>query len=421
MPSRRLLALSAVVVAALLASVAPTAAAPPPEDVCGTCESHFEAAIEDAGGPDVTVGKSRLDVHVRENGSARVIARNALDPADAAWVANNTGAVARALTETEAGLDESKHALSVRLVGDVAVVEYVDETFGHRTFGGVVVADAFTRARTGWEVNTGSLVVNAPSGYVVTSHDRGETTAVWDDNVDADYVTFAPDTGLASTAATQLALAVETGPQFLANAALVLAVPVLALVGLLVGFDALGRRLTATSGSVHVGHVVVAASAAVLVALAASRRPTTYFMLWSTTALFAALTGVAVGVLSVTDRLHDWRTLAAVSAGFPLLLGALGAVVGANAHPEVALPTIGRALASGLLAAQVWTFAVAGALEDAVSDWVRVAAVATPLAGVVAVLGPAALLAPAVVGWLAVVALFGLPAYLLGAGVAARR
>ena len=161
-------------------------------------------------------------------------------------------------------------------------------------------------------------------------------------------------------------------------------------------------------------------SAALLVGLVLSGQATTYFMLHGATPLFAALTGLVVGGLAVTDRVHDWRAFAAAAVGTPLLLGVVGAVVGANAHPEVALPTVGRALAAGLLAAQLWTFAVVGALDAAVSDWVRLAAVVAPLVGVVALLGPGILLAPVVLLWLVVLALFGLPAYLVGAALATR-
>ena len=426
MPSRPSLALCTallLVVVALPAVVVPAAAAPPPEEVCGACGTQFEAAVEDAGG-SVSVAESALDVQVYANGSARVVVENRLAGPGSDWVADNADTVVNALADRGDGFAPAPSDATLRVAGETVTVSYTTTDVARPSVGDVVLVDAFRdTASSSWTVNADHFRLSGPAGYAFTSGPSDTENGVWDadrdDVLGAGFVAFAPDDGVVSTGATQLALTIETGPQFLANAALVLAVPVVALTGLLRGFDAVGGRLTLPTDPTRAGTAVAAGSIVVLVALVASGRPTTYFM-WGTTPLFAALTGLAVGVLSATGRVHDWRALAAAAVGTPLLLGVLGAVVGANAHPEIALPTVGRALTAGLLAAQVWTFAVVGAV-DGTSNWLRVVAVVAPLAGVVALLGPGALFPPLVVLWLAVLALIGLPAYLLGAGLAARR
>ncbi|AHG03356.1 hypothetical protein HALDL1_06910 [Halobacterium sp. DL1] len=424
MPSRRSLALCSVLVVALLAAVAPTTAAPPPEDVCGACGSQFESAVADAGG-SVSVAESALDVQVFENGSARVVVTNRLAGSDGDWVADNSDAVVGALAGRGGGLAPVPADATIQVVDDRVTVTYRSNDVARTTVGGVVLVDAFRdTASSGWTVNADRFRLAAPPGHAVTAGpaatEDGVLTAERGASLPAAFVAFAPDDGAVSTVATQVALAIETGPRFLANAALVLAVPVLALAGLLRGVDALAARVGAPQDATSVGTAVALGSAALLVGLVLSGQATTYFMLHGATPLFAALTGLVVGGLAVTDRVHDWRAFAAAAVGTPLLLGVVGAVVGANAHPEVALPTVGRALAAGLLAAQLWTFAVVGALDAAVSDWVRLAAVVAPLVGVVALLGPGILLAPVVLLWLVVLALFGLPAYLVGAALATR-
>ncbi|WP_232701174.1 hypothetical protein [Halobacterium wangiae] len=406
--------LATLLVLALLAPLGATAgAAPPPEDVCGACEAHFETAVEDAGGPSVTVGESRLDVHLAENGSAKFVAQNTLQPADAAWVANNTDAVAHALATTDAGLDESKHALSVRLVGDTAVVEYVDDSFGYQTIAGVVVADAFTRTQTGWEVNTGRFVVHAPGTYVVASHDRGDTTVGWDDSVDAEPVAFAPTHGPVSAAATRFALVAETGPAFLRGAAFVLVPFVVVLSLLFRGVDT-AVEVTPSVDARTAGGAAVAAGGAVALALVATGAVSLYFMLPGAVLLFTAVTAVAVGAAALREP-PTTLSLGLAAVGVPLSVGVVAAFVGALAYPGVFGWTVGRALSAGCLAAQVGVFAVLGATRnrDGGRRWRRFTAAVAPVVGVVALLGPTVVL----LAWVPLLAVLAPLAYLLGASV----
>jgi len=205
-----------VLVLGLLATAgAPALAAPPPEDVCGVCGDHFETAVADAGGSDVAVTESRLDVHVRENGTTVARARNDLrDPANADWVANNTDTVSSALSTTEAGIGESRRDLSVRVDDEMVVVEYVDDSFAYQSLGGVVVVDALTRTPTSWHVNADEFAVWAPGTYQTATHDRGHAIASWTDTAPADHLVFAPDNGPVAAAAAQLALVAATAPAF---------------------------------------------------------------------------------------------------------------------------------------------------------------------------------------------------------------
>jgi hypothetical protein len=417
-PSTRSLAAVAAVAALVAVSLAaavggPAAAAPPPEDVCGTCGSYFETAVADAGGPVVAVTESRPGVNLHANGTATVFSWNVLRPAAADWVANNTDAVARELAASDAGLAETKPNLSVELVGGEARVTYTDRDFAHRSVGGTLVVDAFTRTPTGWEVNAGAFHVWAPGSYAAVTHERGAFAVSWTDSIDTEHVVFAPDSGLTSVAAGRLALVIETAPAFLRGAAIALLPFVGALALLFRGVD-VAAELLPDADSRTAGGVVAAASAAVLVGLLATRRVSLYFMLPGAVVLCTAATGVAVGAAAYRG-VERVRTLALAAVGVPLALGAVAALVGAYAHPAVAGWTIGRALSAGCLAAQVGVFAVLGATRerDGTSRWRRFAAAAAPPVAVVALIGPTAV----VLAWVPLLAVLAPLAYLLGAAV----
>lgn len=433
-PFLALTALLAVfVIAAVFAPLAasPVAATPPPEDVCGACGTHFESAVEDAGG-SVTVTESTLDVWVFDNGSAWVVAENQLAGDGTDWVRAHRDQVAAELAEENAGLAAVPNDATINVVHDRVYVAHAAPGFAHTSVGGVVLVDAFRdTASTGWAVNADTFRLYAPDNHEFTfgPGDAGASdspavedgVAVWEheQHPDAAFVASAPDDGVVSTVATRLAIGIETGPQFIVNAALVLVVPVVALAGLLRGFDVLVDRANAPGGVTHLGIGIAGGSAVLVVAITASGQTNSYFMPPGTSLLFTALTGVAVGALVATRNLHDERTLAAAAVGTPLALGALGAVVGASAHQQIAALTAGRALASGLLAAQVWVFAVLGVTRtrSGVGRWRRLALVAAPLVGVVALLGPSLILAVAVAAWVVLLAVFALPAYWLGASL----
>lgn len=423
----RAAALLAVALLVVTPAVAPADAAPPPEPVCGVCDVSFDRAVADAGGPDVNVSRSTLDVHVHENGSARFVVRNHLRGDGTAWVRNNTAAVAEDLTYSEHGLVTDRTDLAVRVAGDTAVVTYTATDFARSGVGGVLLVDAFRDTRsTGWEVNAREFALHAPDGWTFTAGptagDRGTATWTGRESVDDDFVAFAPDDGLVSDAATQVTLVVETGPQFLVNAALALAVPLVLLAGAFHGFRSVVDAVGAPADASRLGAAVAALGGVVTAALVASGSASSYFMVYATAPLFAAVTAVVVGGLAATGGLRTDRRLAAAAVGTPLLLGTVAAVVGANAQPAVGLRTVGRALASGLLAAQAWLFAVVAAdWRGVTAGWWRVpVALAAPLVGVVALLGPAALLSPIAATWFFLLFAAGLPAYLLGAAVAPR-
>lgn len=412
------LAVAVVLALGLLAAGAPALAAPPPEDVCGVCSDHFESGVADADGPDVTVERSRLDVHVRENGSARVVARNTLPKTDAAWVANNTDAVAHALSTNDAGLDESKHALSVRVDDETAVVSYVDETFGYRTFGGVVVADAFTRTPTGWRVNADAFAVHAPGTHVLSTHDRGNTVATWTEDVDTDHVAFAPSHGPVSAAATQLALVVETAPAFLQGATLAL-FPVVGALAVLFGAVDTAAAVTAGVSARTAGTAAAVGGAAVVLGLVATGAVSLYFMLPGAVPLFTAVTAFAVGAVVLAGA-RSTQSLALAAVGVPLSAAAVAGLAGGFAHPAVAGWTIGRALAAGCLAAQVGVFTVLGATRDRRSvggrPWRWFGLALAPAVAVVAAIGPTFLL----LLWVPVLLVLAPAAYALGASVGPR-
>jgi len=373
-----------------------------------------------AAGGDVTVASSAMDVFLSPNGSARVEVAVDVGPADAAWVAANADAVVAELA-ANGGTSELAPVpadATIRTADGVATVRYDAPDFAHTAAGGVVVVDAFADGRsTGWAVNGDRLRLHAPENYVGTHGPATTPTSAWalDENIDDAYLVYAPDGGLVSTVATQVALVVETGPAFLKGATLVLA-PVFAVLALLsravdVTATRFGDRDARTLGT-----ATAAVSALAAVALVASGFVSTYFFLRGAAPLVTALTGVVVGSLAAAGRLDSERSVVAAAVGIPLVLGALAAVFGAYAHPAVASWTVGRGLASGLLAAQLGVFVVLGATRDraGTNAWLRYAAIAAPVVGVVALLGPAL----AVFGWAVVLLLAAHPAYWLGASVA---
>jgi hypothetical protein len=391
----------------------PATAAPPPEDVSGTCDSYFETAVADAGGPDVTVSESRPGVNLHENGTATVFSYNVLRPDAADWVANNTDAVADELAATDAGLAESKRHLSVRVRDDEAKVAYTDPDFAHRSVGGALVVDAFTRTATGWNVNCGEFWVWAPGSSQAVTHTQGASALVWSNSIDTRHVVFAPDSGPLSVAAGRLALAAATAPAFLQETAVTLGPLVLALGVLLRAGDAVADRVPAVSARTA-GTVALAAGGAVAAALVATRVVTLYFMPSATLPLLAAATAVAVGLAVLADA-RSTLALSLAAVGVPLSLGVLAAFVGAFAHPAVAGWTIGRALAAGCLTAQAGAFVVFGATRDAdgAHRWRRFAALVAPGVAVVALLGPS----PLLVAWVPVLAVLSPLAYVLGGAV----
>jgi len=428
MVSRRRLALpAAALVVALALATGATVAAPPPEDICGACGDGFESAAADAN-VSVAVVESSLDVHVRANGSARVVVENDLAGDGAARVANHSAAVLAALADNHDGIASVPENATLRADGSRVTISYTDANFGHRSLGGVVLADAVRDARSGWAVDTDRVRLYAPNGYTITAGATGDAAATWErgDHLGSDFVAFAPDSGLVSTAATQLAIGVEVLPGFLGQSALVLAVPVVALAVLLRGFGAFVDRAGTPGNTERVGRALAAGGALVAAVAVATGLVTTYFELFGATVLFTAVTAVVVGALAATERLDDVRVLTAATVGTPLALGVLGAVTGARLHPGIAAPTVGRALAAGLLAAHGWAFAVVGATRTERGGWTDVAtavapfaAVVAPLAGIAALLGPTALLWALVFAWLPLLAVLGFPAYWLGDALAA--
>jgi hypothetical protein len=412
-----LLLASAVV---LMTAIAPPAtAAPPPRDTCGACADDFEDAAAAAGG-EVTVASSAMDVSVAGNGSARVEVAVDVGPDDADWVAANADAVVAELAADGGGLAPVPRDATVQTADGVATVRYDAPEFAHTSAGGVVVVDAFADGRTtGWRVTGDQLRLHAPQGYVVTHGPAATPTVAWTtgEAIDDAHLVYAPGDGATPTAATQFALAVETGPAFLRAAALALAPALVVLALVWRSVDATATRFGDWDART-LGTATAVTSALAAVALVAAGPVSTYVPLQGTAPLVTALTGVSVGSLAATGRLNTDRSVAAAAVGLPLVLGTIAAAVGAVRHPGVASWTVGRGLASGLLAAQLGAFVVLGATRDRTgsSAWRRYAAVAAPPIGVVALLGPA----PVLYGWLLVVLLAAHPAYWLGASVAPR-
>ncbi len=401
----------------------PAAAAPPPTDACGACGTSFEDAAAAAGGDDVTVDASTMNVHVAANGSARVTVDLTVGSGDADWLAADADAVIAELAagddpDATAGIAPVPTAATLTADGDTVRIQYDAPGVAHTSPGGVVVVDAFADGRTtGWEVDADAVRLHAPTAHAVTHGPADAPVTTWTsgDHVDDVLVAYAADDGLLATAATQVALAVETGPAFLQYAAIVLAPTLAVLAGLLWSTRTLAARVP-TVGTARTGTVVATAGGATAVALVATGGVSTYLELPTTIALFVALTATVVGALAATERLQTARGLAAAAVGFPVALGALGAVAGALAHPEVASWTVGRAVTAGALAAQLGAFVVLGATRDRPSTgrWRRLATVLAPAVVVVATLGPTALL----VAWLPVLVVLAHPAYWFGGTVA---
>lgn len=433
MPSSRSASSTLVVVAlstflvavAMLGPVAvsPAAGAPPPEDVCGACETHFETAVEDVG-RTVTVDGSSFDVWVFENGSAWVVAENQLRADDAAWVDDHREEVVDSLAESDDGLAPVTSDATVRVVHDRVYVAYAVPNFAHTSVGNVVLVDAFRDTHsTGWEVNADTFRLYAPGDYVFTAGPDATEVNVWgadsDPSVDTTLVAFAPDDGVVSTLATQLAIGVEVGPPFAAAAALTLAVPFFVLAIVLALLSRLGTRV-GENGDIHRGAILIAGASAVLaVAMTASGIASDYFMLPASVPLFVAATGVVVGGLAARGYLADHRRLAVVAIGTPLAFAALAAAIGALRHPELAARTAGRALASGLLAAQLWLFAPLGSAdraEDETRWWLRAAAFA-PFVGFVLLLGPGVVFGVFLAVWALALGVVAAPAYWIGSAL----
>jgi hypothetical protein len=360
-----------------------------------------------------------MDVSLAANGSARVEVTVDVGERDAAWVAANADAVVAELAASarSSALAPVPANATIRASDGVAIVSYDAPEFAHTSAGGVVVVDAFASGRaTGWTVTGDALRLHAPEDYAATHGPATAPVTTWTagDDVEAVHVAFAPDDGLVSTAATQAALAVETGPAFLKLAALLLA-PVLAVLALVWrSVDATATRFGGWDART-LGTATAAAGVLAAAALLAARSVSTSVSPQGTAPLVTALTAVSVGSLAATGRLDSERAVAAAAVGLPLALGALAAAVGASTHPDVASLTVGRGLASGLLAAQLGAFVVLGATRERAdaSAWLRYAAVAAPPVGVVALLGPTLV----VLGWLAVLLVAAHPAYWLGASL----
>lgn len=342
---------------------------------------------------------------------------------DADWVAANADAV---LAELAAGDDPSvtdgvapvPADATLQASGDSVTIEYDAPGVAHTSPGGVVVVDAFADGRpTGWEVDADAVRLHAPKTHVVTHGPADAPVTAWTsgDHIDDAVVAYATDGGLVATAATQVALVVDTGPAFLRYAAIVLAPTLVVLAGLLWSTRAVGTRVP-TVGSARAGTVVAAAGGAAAVTLVASGAVSTYFEFPIAAALFAALTAVAVGALAASGRLRTIRALAVAAVGTPVALAALGAAVGALTHPAVAVPTARKAVIAGSLVAQLGAFVVVGASRqsDPASRWRRLAAVLAPSLVVVAVVGPTLLL----VAWLPLLVVAAHPAYWFGRTVA---
>ncbi|CQH51756.1 uncharacterized protein HHUB_1770 [Halobacterium hubeiense] len=426
MVPRRTVALPTAALVVALALATGAAAAPPPQDVCGACGESFESAAGEAGAP-VTVVSSSLDVHVRANGSAHVVVENELAGDGAQRVANHSDAVLAVLAERDDGLAPVPENATLSVDESRVRITHLDPDFGHASFGGVVLADAVHDARTGWAVDTDAFRLHAPDGYTITAGASSDVLSrASGEYLDDDYVAFAPDSGVVSTVATELAIGVEVLPGFLAASGVVLAVPVVALAVLLRAFGAFVDRAGTPEDTERVGTALAAAGALVAVVAVAAGLADTSFSLVGATALFAALTAVVVGGLAATGRLDGARVLTAAAVGTPLALGVAAAGVGAALHPGVATMTAARALSAGLLAAHGWAFAVVGATRTERGGWTDVATavapfvtVIAPLGGIVALLGPTSLLWFLVFGWIPLLAVFGLPTYWLGAALAA--
>lgn len=282
-------ALLAVLVLATV--VGATAASAPPVEVCTVCGDRFEAAA-DRHGVDLAVAESTLDVHVREDGSARWVVRNRLDADGAQALRDNRSALDAVVRDAladrrypaaggHATLVENPMNVTASLDGDTVVVSFTVEEFAHRSVGGLLVADGFHVERDGRYLSADAdrVTVHAPDGYAVSNRPpnadvRGDA-AVWADEYGSHapvaastYVVFVRDSGPATGVLTQAAIARDIGPVIVRDAARAAVVPTLLVAVLVAGLLAAGDTgLSARTTRVLTGVSLALVVAAVYVAV----------------------------------------------------------------------------------------------------------------------------------------------------------
>ncbi|WP_227352722.1 hypothetical protein [Haladaptatus salinisoli] len=239
--------------------VTPAVAAPPPRPVCEPCGSGFVDAStwygEMHGTENQTgtgVEHSTATVRVYGNETAVWTVKNRLTSERAVrFFRENETAFAEIAQDAE-GYGE-KTLLSARIVGnDTVVLRYRSDEQATRTRGGVLRFDGFREV--GGERFSGlgadELTVRGPPGTVVTRAPTGAAVAgneftltEYRDGGDGPFVTFAQSGGVVGETWSFVSVAEALGDDVVRNVLFDVLLPAGALFALLVGFVRVGGRI----------------------------------------------------------------------------------------------------------------------------------------------------------------------------------
>lgn len=259
--TRRRLGLGAVVVLLALAGCAQPIA----PELCEVCQDpHYRATSGEAPGEryqpsdwhgvdNVTEERSVLHVHPRRDGSVRWVARIDLagDGVDEIRAKANPGDWIADETDLD-GTDAEVRDIEAHFEGETFVVAYATDGTVRRGVGGVLLFEEFFETddldgEPAYRLGADRVVLHAPEGTVVSNDPVGTervspSAVAWsaDENQSVlahTYVTFGPDGGVETWAASQATVAWAVGSWALEPLAVAAAIPellVLLLVALVV-------------------------------------------------------------------------------------------------------------------------------------------------------------------------------------------
>jgi len=212
------------------------------KQVCGACGPQFERPAADYY-EATSVTESHLDVHVREDGTARYVVRNRVSAATADYFDDHPGELAAV---ARAAVGDDRRNVTARLDGRTVVITSVDPSAARSSFGVTVYDDYRSERRVAVDVNAETVTVHAPGDHRLASDpdaDRTNATAVtwegetgeggWIDDsfTHRSYVAFASEGTVAPGTRARLAAAAAVAPLFVRQSALVL-LPVVYVLGI---------------------------------------------------------------------------------------------------------------------------------------------------------------------------------------------
>lgn len=225
--------LVSVVIGAGLAGLA--VAAPPPTVLCAVCDGDLEGAT----------GPGTLDVYLEESGDAEWVERVPVDATAADRYRDDPEALEAAVEEAWAPshvAGEEATAVSSDLEGDDVVVTYAVADVARPGVGDTWLVDYFYAGGTPTRYHVGGerVTIHPPDGYVVTNRPPdghlADGAVVWDGGdpgpLASDFdsktvVTYGPDDGIATTAASYATIAAAIGPLAVRHGVLAGVIPAL--------------------------------------------------------------------------------------------------------------------------------------------------------------------------------------------------